>query len=361
MNTNGHGRTGCRPLLKSVSIRVHPWLKWVLLIGLLPVQIASACTIPVFRYALDRWEADPFRLVVPKAWATDRDKVKLLVTLRGNGLANVLVEESGDPALDRAKWLFPHDDAVLSEGGLDADTLAAVLDSPVRRELLQRILQGDSVVWVVATKAGGESEVERIASRLRFLEQVAELPAQNPDDPDSQLGPGPELKLKFSVLPLSLDDAAERHFAAMLAGPRHVDFVKEDIPFAAPVFGRGRVLGAWALEELDDLMIEDTSLFLTGRCSCRVKNENPGWDLLLKVDWETSLASVGVEETIAVKETAAAPSEPKAETSEVVQTVEIAPAAPDPPKQVGLSWLTLGGIGLAVIFALAGWRLWRVR
>lgn len=327
---------------------------------LLVPRAASACTIPVFRYALDRWEADPFRLVVPKAWATDRDKVKLLVPLRGNGIANVLVEESEDPALDQAKWLFPHDDAVVSQGPLKAEALAAVLDSPLRRELIRRILQGDSVVWVVATKADGESEVERVASRLRFLEQVAELPAQNPDDPDSQLGPGPELTLKFSVLPLSLEDPAERHFAAMLAGPVHADFVKEGIPFAAPVFGRGRVLGAWSLEELDDLMIEDTSLFLTGRCSCRVKNENPGWDLLLKVDWETALESVG-DDAPATKEdaTPASSVEPKPET---VETVEIAPAAVvESPKQAALSWLTLGGIGLAVIFALAGWRLWRVR
>lgn len=332
----------------------------VVLSGILVIpRAASACTIPVFRYALDRWEADPFRLVVPKAWATDRERVKLLVPLRGNGLANVLVEESEDPALDRAEWLFPHDDAVVSEGPLDVDTLAAVLDSPVRRELIRRILQGDSVVWVVATKAGGESEVERIASRLRFLEQVAELPAQNPDDPDSQLGPGPDLKLKFSVLPLSLEDPAERHFAAMLAGPVHADFVKDGIPFAAPVFGRGRVLGAWSLEELDDLMIEDTSLFLTGRCSCRVKNENPGWDLLLKVDWEAALAFVGEEDPGSEEETTAASAESKPEP---VETVEITPTADvEPPKQPGLSWATLGGIGLAVIFALAGWRLWRVR
>jgi hypothetical protein len=136
--------------------------------------------------------------------------------------------------------------------------------------------------------------------------------------------------------------------------------VKDGIPFAAPVFGRGRVLGAWALEELDDLMIEDTSLFLTGRCSCRVKNENPGWDLLLKVDWETALASIGGKETGAAEEERAASSaEPKPGP---VETVVIAPVAvAGPSKNVGLSWVSLGGIGLAVIFALAGWRLWRVR
>jgi hypothetical protein len=106
-------------------------------------------------------------------------------------------------------------------------------------------------------------------------------------------------------------------------------------------------------------MIEDTSLFLTGRCSCRVKNENPGWDLLLKVDWESALASDGEEDPGSEEETTAASTETKPEP---VETVEIAPTSVvEPPKQPGLSWATLGGIGLAVIFALAGWRLWRIR
>jgi hypothetical protein len=34
-------------------------------------------------------------------------------------------------------------------------------------------------------------------------------------------------------------------------------------------------------------------MFLVGRCSCRVKNENPGWDLLLNVDWEKALKAAG--------------------------------------------------------------------
>lgn len=335
-------------------------LGWLLFV-VFSTAIASACTIPVFRYALDRWEADPFRLVVPRAWATDREKVKLLVPLRGNALANVLVEESDDPALDRARWLFPHHDAVLWEGPLESAYLTTVLDSPARQALLRRILAGESVVWVVATTGSDTTEAERIAGRLRFLEQVAELPAQDPDDPDSQLGPGPALRLRFSVLPLSLDDPAERLFATMLAGPDHAAFVSAGTGFAAPVFGRGRVLGAWPLDELDDAMIEDTSLFLTGRCSCRVKNDNPGWDLLLKVDWETALAQAGEEPDKTAPPAVPAPSveEKPATTSETVVISPSASAATT--KRDGPSWLTLGGIGLAAIFLLAGWRLWRVR
>ncbi len=317
--------------------------------------VASACTVPVFRYALDRWEADPYRLVIPADWAMDRDKVKLLVPLRGNGIANVFVEESADPSLDRARLLFPKDDEVLWEGALEAPSLEALLDSPARRELLSRILAGESVVWVVVTKEEDRAEVERVASRLEFLEQVAVLPEQDPNDPESRLGPGPPLRLKFSVLPLSLDDPAERLFAAMLAGPEHGELVAAGVPFAAPVFGRGRVLGAWPLADFDEAEIEDASLFLIGRCSCRVKNENPGWDLLLQADWEASLA--GANATKAVTDTDSTP--PAEALSETVVIAPGALAAPVEPS--GLSWGTLGGIGLALIFALAGWRLWRAR
>lgn len=319
----------------------------VALLGILALgRDASACTIPVFRFALDRWEADPFRLVVPASWITDREKVKLLVPLRGNAEANLVIEESADPALDHAILKFPHDENALWEGALDEAALAPLLDSPVRKELLRRIVSGQSVVWVVATKDADHDEGDRIAARLRFLEQVAELPMQNPNDPDSQLGPGPELKLEFSVLPLSLDDPAERLFAKMLAGPTHAALVDEGVPFAAPVFGRGRVLGSWPLAELDDAMIEDTSLFLTGRCSCRVKNENPGWDLLLKIDWESALAEAPAEPT----ETA--PPLP-------VETATFTPAIM--PQTAEIPLIVPIGIIAALGLAFAGWRLWRLR
>ena len=40
-------------------------------------------------------------------------------------------------------------------------------------------------------------------------------------------------------------------------------------------------------------------MFLVGRCGCRLKNENPGWDLLLNVDWEKALLAAGQPEIAA--------------------------------------------------------------
>lgn len=219
--------------------------------------------------------------------------VRLLIPLRGNGEANIRIEDNPDPSAIESRLLFPHHDTAVWSGTLDATTLPPMLDSPARRELLQRILSGDSVVWVVCTTEADKAEADRVEKRLRFLEKVATLPLQDPNDPDSQLGPGPPLKLKFSVLRVSLDDPAERVFAAMVAGPKQQDLMSKGASFAGPIFAKGRVLGSWALSELDDTAIEDATLFLIGRCSCRIKNENPGWDVVLRTDWEKALAKAG--------------------------------------------------------------------
>jgi hypothetical protein len=263
-------------------------------IFLLMTGTVPACTIPVFRYALDRWETDPFHLVLPSSVAKDTALSELLRPLRANGKANLDIVTSKDTALANAELRFStRDQATLWSGPLDQTTLGAILESPARRKIMEHILAGDSIVWVMADRgtADDDAQAQRLEKRLKFLEQVASLPIQNPNDPDSQLGPGPPLKLKFTLLRFRSDDPAERIFAKMLAGPKAlIDPTKTS--YAAAVFGRGRVLGAWSIDDLDDTALEDASMFLVGRCSCRIKNENPGWDILMNFDWPKELEAV---------------------------------------------------------------------
>ncbi len=263
----------------------------LLILGLALASTAQACTIPVFRFALDRWEADAFQLILPPAASQDAAVSDLLRPLRANGKANLTIVNDPQATEARLKYSRESDHLVWS-GKLDAQTFPALLDSPARQKLLQHILAGDSVVWVIA-EGGTEADktnADRIEKRLQFLEHVASLPIQNPNDPDSQLGPGPPLRLKFTTLRLRRDDPAEQPLIQMLAGPQgKVDAATTS--FAAAVFAKGRVLGAWPLADLDDASLEDACMFLVGRCSCRLKNENPGWDILLNVDWEKALAA----------------------------------------------------------------------
>ncbi|HCN30569.1 MAG TPA: hypothetical protein DIT64_17900 [Verrucomicrobiales bacterium] len=303
-----------------------------------------ACTIPVFRYALDRWEADKFQLLLPTE--AGPETADLLRPLRANGKANLTIQAV--PGVEgEAVLRFPSRQEIW-RGRLNAASLAALLDSPGRRRIVERVLAGDSVLWVVC---GGEADTERIGKRLRFLEQVAALPIQDPNDPDSRLGPGPPLLLKFTTLRLEQDDPAEKLLRRMLAGPR-AEFDAEKTPFAAAVFGRGRVLGAWPLAELDDQALEEASMFLIGRCSCRVKDQNPGWDLLLNVDWDQALKKAG-------QSAAAAP--PESAPPQAPETVVTA-AEPSEPQVfvinqfVPLPWLAGGA---ALVLGAGAWLLLR--
>lgn len=269
-------------------------LPLILGILVLTVPAAECCTIPVFRYALDRWESDKFRLILPAAASQDTGLQDALRPLRANGKANLDIVTSRDAATsDQAVLLGTKEGEPVWSGKLDTKTLAGLLDSPKREFITSQILAGDSMIWVIVDSGSplDAAEAERVEKRLKFLEQVAALPIQDPNDPDSQLGPGPPLKLKFAIQRLRPDDPEEQLLIRMLAGPAGNELTSE--PFAAVIFGRGRVLGAWPLKLLDDTTIEDACMFLVGRCSCRVKGENPGWDLLLNVDWEKALMPVG--------------------------------------------------------------------
>lgn len=319
-------------------------------------SFAFSCTIPVFRYALDRWESDKFHLVLPASMTQKPEINRLLIPLSGNSASNVKVEESKDPAAAEAQLFLPHrTEHPLWTGVFDEAALKVILDSPARQDLLKKLLAGDSVIWVIADNGQPEDDAEaaRVEKRLRYLEQVVELPPQDPNDPDSQLGPGPPLKLHFSVQRVSMKDPAEKILCAMLAGTKAADALAAGKPFAAAVFGRGRVLGAWPLTDLDDTALEDISLFLTGRCSCRVKNDNPGWDILMTVDWEKALQgakqiAVGLVTTEPVAE---APAQPAVVVTKTHEAVADAPAT--------FPIRLVGAIGVP-LFLLVGW-LWAKR
>ncbi len=255
-----------------------------------------ACSVPVFRYALDHWRADNYRLELPAGYAKDDALAAFTRNLGTDSPLNL--EVSTLPAGDAtARLRIPqkenNDSPAVWTGSLDAASLAKLTNSPSRREIVRRILAGESVVWVLVesgNRAVDDAIAQRVEKRLTFLESVAQIPQIDPNDPTSKLGPGPALRAKFSLLRVRRDDVAEAAFLAMLAGPNAGASLTSG-PWLAAVFGRGRVLGAWPAESFGNEQIEEACLFLLGACSCQVKRQNPGWDLLLCVDWDKELAA----------------------------------------------------------------------
>lgn len=259
-----------------------------------------ACDVPVFRYALDRWPADVFRLEAPAAVLSAEPLAKEFRNLSSSGNLNLETSVS----TNGTKLFFPshvkNADAPEWQGQLTPEIYHALTDSPVRREVVKRILNGDSAVWILVESGQpqlDEPAAKLLQNRLKFLESATGLPHLDPTDPDSQLGPGPELKVQFSLLSIKRTDPQEQEFLALLAGPAGLKKFPANEPFFAAVFGRGRVLGAWRQDRLNEGFIVDTARFLLGSCSCEVKSLNPGWDLLLRVDWEEELRKTGLERT----------------------------------------------------------------
>jgi hypothetical protein len=256
---------------------------------------ASACSIPVFRYALDRWSADAYRLEVSAADAKDEAVAKFLRNLGTSSPYNIEATRLPAEVAGPSRLLFPPGkDGQRPEvwsGTLNAEVLGQFTQSPVRQQMVEQIIAGASAVWLFVEsgdQAADDAAVAKLEKRLRYLENVAQLPHIDPTDPTSKLGPGPKLQVKFKVLRVAKTAAPEGLFLKTLAGAKATKELTKGAWLAA-VFGRGRVLGSWPVAGFGDEQVEEVCLFLLGACSCQVKNLNPGWDLLLSADWEGQL------------------------------------------------------------------------
>jgi hypothetical protein len=309
-----------------------------LLVCLLAGQTA-ACSIPVFRYALERWPADLFVATVDvggEATAATKAAVHWLEDqARPNGGSlNLVVErqEVSGPAQDAGKpnpkprvepgveiaWMRRGEPPVTIWSGACDDVQAALSADAWRDELIRRLATGDAVVWLVLE--GNEAAAATRAAELLH----AELPQLAEDTPlprgiglpGSELLAALPLEVRFSVLRVPADAVGEPLLrATLLAGSLEAGDGREALdPQASlivPVFGRGRAAVVLPAATLTSDAVAEFTRFLCGACSCQVKQLNPGFDLLLPVDWEQVLFGEGLAALPPATEPASAPRKPE--------------------------------------------------
>jgi len=298
---------------------------------------ARACSIPVFRYALERWPADNYRAVIFHRGPMDPNSqavVDWLTTAAGDdaAAANIKVRtvdldgelDVGTKALWQGQvepmlpWMvvqypgFAALDEAVWAGTVDMRAAEALVDSPKRRQIARLILSGESVVWVLL--ACGDREKDEAAFKLlgRQLDKLQKtlkleagddfaLPEDFYDDWSESSAPRPTLPLRvaFSQVRVSRDDPAERMFVKMLLGSEK-DLKTFAEPMVFPIYGRGRVLCALVGKGINDANIQDVCEFLTGWCSCDIKEQNPGTDMLMRVDWQARAVAAPQEPVAAV-------------------------------------------------------------
>ena len=71
-------------------------------------------------------------------------------------------------------------------------------------------------------------------------------------------------------------------------------FEKEPMVFA--VYGRGRAMPPYVGKGITQANLVDCIAFLAGACSCMVKDENPGVDLLMRWDWDATAERMAAED-----------------------------------------------------------------
>jgi len=358
-------------------------------VALLWGATASACNVPVFRYALERWQNDLYHVVVfhkGELSADDRTRVNEIgrrSTLEG-GAANlevttIDVARPFEPGEEEVWKTVPKEAALpfvlvharmgrektltVWEGALSTVNSETLTHSRDRQEILDRLLKGHSAVWVVLP---GKDETEThntinlIETELNRLQDELPLP-EGIGQPGSEVYSEVPLTLRFSVHALKPGPEADVLLPEMM---RRVapGAAEQGQPLVAPVFGRGRALDVIPGDKVDEALVEDLSRFICGACSCQVKEQNPGFDLLMSVKWNERLFSpdlIPPKETPKTQQAAELVSIAPGGTSgppsrdpqpvpapDQVRSADSAPSSNDPAAIWGLLILVMGAVGL---------------
>ncbi|MHC4179109.1 MAG: hypothetical protein ACYSWU_16470 [Planctomycetota bacterium] len=207
----------------------------------------------------------------------------------------------------------------LFAGRLDKKTVEAMVDSPVRQQIGKLLEEGNASVLLILTGPDKDAnvqaekavaEVVTMATKGEFgvpggddypLDQ---LPSEAPDDApaeDTQGDPRQEDSsdvLKLALLKLSRTDPAEKWLVDTLLSIepdlREEQFAKSPMVFA--VYGRGRALPPFVGKGITAENLAECVMFLSGPCSCTVRDQNPGCDLLVRRDWDAAAEALAAND-----------------------------------------------------------------
>ncbi len=287
----------------------------VILLAALTLAV-HACEIPVYHYALENWEPDPWEVFVfhrGELSASERRAVDLLRTAadhrQGHGNLIVktvdlntnrdamMVQRWGEQGTSELPWVaayYPQVHRIPDpawSGPLKQADLTALVDSPLRQKIASELASRVTASWILLESGdrGKDNAVAALLEReLSRLEDTLVLPVLEGWGPDGEANT-PE-DVDFTLHRLSRDSAEERMLVNMLLHSEPdltTEFANE--PLAFPIYGRGLILYALAGPGINEWTIAQAAEFLTGPCSCQVKASNPGTDLLVQLDWDSKV------------------------------------------------------------------------
>jgi hypothetical protein len=363
-------------------------LKYFLLIllGLSTVQLSirevHSCSVPVFRYAIERWKPDPYKAIYIYRDEISKKDQALLEQLKQAASnpdypLNLLIREVDVAAFPKEKLIdllkgpvpdtlpviaiwYPDqmgEKAPIWIKELTPSLLEVFIQSPKRKELAEGLINGESVVWIFIP-SGNTKKDERAKT---LIEQELDVVVQTYSKmPYTILSGNKRKKLSygFPILTVSPDEPAERLFIDMLLKSESDLYEHTDEPMVFPVFGRGRVLGCLFGEYITEKNIQDATAFLSGSCSCEVKALNPGVDLLIAAPWDQVVFDSFVEDSPLPELTGVMPDAP-APVEESAGVVPEDVPVKNSNKVLKSYGITLGAILAIVVFAGIIFTIWQ--
>lgn len=283
-----------------------------------------ACQVPVFRYALERWPADNFEVLVLHSGELSGPAELQLKSLQEStdlpanfDLRAVDLSRGADDLLKSA-WkqssrdneavvavLYPRTagevpDRLVGVMPFSDQAIANIVDSPVRQSVTEKLIEGDSAVWIFVPCGDAKQDDVALAMLKREVQQNQKQ-LKLPDDVEADEAFNAEneieLRIGFSIVTLDRSDPKEKFLLQMLLASEP-DLEELNQPMAFPVLGRGRVLYALVGPGIAPETIGIASRFIVGPCSCQVKEQNPGFDLLLSFDWDEKIAGSTLSDPI---------------------------------------------------------------
>ena len=275
----------------------------------------TASMLPVFRYALENWHPDTYELLIVYSNSLTDEETAVVEWLRKNSLEqlpfsnytvrpfDLMSNDASDISelartldLDTAPFFVLRTSAdsaghkIICQGPLTFETAKTLIDSPARKEITERILSGDSAVWVLVESGKIMSDMDAGRTLDYGLTQINRLYSPQESLTAGGYNVSSNMPISFSSIKISRDDPFEFYFINMLLESSSASIDTEN-PFVACVFGRGRMLEIYQGDALDMAAISNACAYLVGACSDETKQDNPGNDLLMLADWDSGITS----------------------------------------------------------------------
>jgi hypothetical protein len=269
---------------------------------------SRACNVPAFRYALERWPADSYQILVYHRTGPQGAAFELLQkgAAEREGAANyslkgidvtkpegkALAEQRNIVAYPWVEIYYPIHFQVLTpvwSGPLTLDRARKIVNSPSRSRLAQTLLSGEVAVWILIKSGHDQKDrraleslkthLARAAATLRIPGTGADVNGNPVEVTDFKTYP-----VRFSLMEIAHDDPDEDLLVSALL-KSEPDLERYGEPMAFPVFGRGRALYALVGDGIQEKNIREACASMLAWCSCEIKTQSPGTDLLISADW----------------------------------------------------------------------------